>query len=91
MIGSLWDFFFGCAHSRTTFPITPRRNGTDNRRSEQANRTYIVCLDCGKEFPYSWEKMRILPAWRVPREPAAAHRVAAWFWRHHWPRGLSSR
>jgi hypothetical protein len=28
--------------------------------------TYIVCLDCGKEFPYDWQKMKVVaPAKRV--------------------------
>ena len=23
------------------------------------NGTYVVCLDCGKEFDYNWKEMRI--------------------------------
>jgi hypothetical protein len=23
-------------------------------------RTYVVCLDCGKEFPYDWEQMKMV-------------------------------
>ena len=23
------------------------------------SRTYVVCLECGKEFPYNWSEMRI--------------------------------
>lgn len=23
--------------------------------------TYVVCLDCGKEFAYDWNQMRVLP------------------------------
>lgn len=22
--------------------------------------TYVVCLDCGKEFAYDWEQMKVL-------------------------------
>ena len=22
--------------------------------------TYVVCLDCGKEFPYDWNAMKVL-------------------------------
>jgi hypothetical protein len=22
--------------------------------------TYVVCLDCGKEFPYDWKAMRVV-------------------------------
>jgi len=57
MLSSLIDSIFGCAHHRTTFPITPSRN---TKRPEGARRgTYIVCLDCGKEFDYNWKEMRI--------------------------------
>jgi hypothetical protein len=54
---NLFESIFGCAHRRTTFPITPSRN---SRRPEGARRgTYIVCLDCGKEFDYNWKDMHI--------------------------------
>lgn len=54
---TLIESIFGCAHHRTTFPITPSRN---TKRPEGARRgTYIVCLDCGKEFDYNWKEMRI--------------------------------
>jgi hypothetical protein len=26
----------------------------------QITGTYVVCLDCGREFPYDWREMRIL-------------------------------
>jgi hypothetical protein len=52
MLQSILDALFGCSHQRTTFPLTPgRKNG--------ASRTYVVCLDCGKEFAYNWADMRI--------------------------------
>src|SRR5712691_3915214 len=45
---------FRCSHRRTTFPLTQARNtGTDS------GETYVVCLDCGKQFIYDWEHMRI--------------------------------
>jgi len=57
MLNSLFSSIFGCTHNRTTFPLTP------SRRSKMAdssrNGTYIVCLDCGKEFDYNWKEMRI--------------------------------
>jgi hypothetical protein len=59
MFQSMLNVVFGCAHHRTTFPLTPgRKNGT--------SRTYVVCLDCGQEFAYSWANMRI-------GEPVPAH------------------
>lgn len=45
-----------CRHRRTTFP---QNVGKSSER-------YVVCLDCGKEFAYSWEHMRRLN--RAPRE-----------------------
>jgi hypothetical protein len=57
MLNSLFETIFGCAHHRTTFPITPTRN---SQRAEGSRRaTYIVCLDCGKEFDYNWKEMRM--------------------------------
>ncbi len=42
-----------------SFPLTNKRGG---RRSEAATQTgtYVVCLDCGKEFAYDWKTMRML-------------------------------
>lgn len=51
MMNSLLNVMFGCSHRRTTFPITPARKGSHS--------TYVVCLDCGKEFGYNWAEMRI--------------------------------
>ena len=86
MVGSLWDVLFGCSHRRTTFPITPRwRNGVPGRAADMRSETYIVCLECGKQFPYSWEQMRVLASRkRLRKEPAAAHGLAAWLSRHRW-------
>ncbi len=50
------SFLFGCLHRHTSFPIT-MRPGTGQTRLHD---TYIVCLDCGREFPYSWDEMRIV-------------------------------
>ena len=43
----LWiiQFASGCHHRWLSNVFTIRR------------RTYQVCLECGKEFPYSWERM----------------------------------
>jgi hypothetical protein len=56
MLGSLLNTLFGCSHGRTTFPITPGR-----RSMPVAHRhgTYVVCLDCGQEFSYDWNEMRL--------------------------------
>lgn len=36
-----------CSHTRMTFPQT------------KAEVTRIVCLDCGREFSYSWDDMQV--------------------------------
>lgn len=61
MISSLVDALFGCWHKNYSFPITTRRG---ERRSAAAavTGTYVVCLDCGKEFPYSWQDMKMVSA-----------------------------
>ena len=78
---SLYDLIFGCSHKRCSFPITVRGR---LRRSEAASitGTYVVCLDCGKEFPYDWQEMKMVrskpQASRAP-EPSTilpGHRAA---------------
>ena len=60
MLHSILDFLFGCSHQRTTFPLTPgRKNAGHKTVSTTRNGTYVVCLDCGKEFAYDWNGMRI--------------------------------
>ena len=60
MLNSLWNAFMGCAHRRTTFPITPaRKAGLSSTPGVARHGTYVVCLDCGKEFGYDWAEMRI--------------------------------
>jgi hypothetical protein len=60
MLHSIFNSLFGCSHQRTTFPITPaRRNAGLSAPAATRNNTYVVCLDCGKEFAYDWQSMRI--------------------------------
>ena len=72
-----FDLMFGCPHKRFSFPITVR--GT-RRRSDTAflRKTYVVCLECGREFPYDWIEMKVV---RESRENAIgvatpSHRIA---------------
>lgn len=55
------DFLFGCIHERYTFPQTVRPG---QRRSEAAcvTGTYVCCLECGKELPYDWSRMKVVSA-----------------------------
>ena len=57
MLQNLFNALFSCSHQRTTFPLTPGRRTS----APSGNRlgTYVVCLDCGKEFAYDWESMRV--------------------------------
>ena len=57
MLNSILEILFGCAHRTTTFPLTPKRKRD----------TYVVCLDCGKEFGYDWNAMRIGQPVSAPR------------------------
>jgi hypothetical protein len=57
MIGACFGFLFRCLHRSQTRPFT-------------LNKTcYTVCLDCGRELPYSWAAMRPLK----PAECANSH------------------
>jgi RNA polymerase-binding transcription factor DksA len=49
---------FGCTHRHCTFPITARHAASARPAGKQSHTTYIVCLDCGKEIPYDWQKMK---------------------------------
>ncbi len=70
MFHTLMNALFGCSHRRTTFPLTARRvNGASHPG------TYVVCLDCGTEFDYNWDEMRIGPP--VPdRVPTGARQLS---------------
>ena len=61
MLHNLITSLFGCSHRRTTFPITRGRKlpGAHATATTTPNRTYVVCLDCGKEFSYDWKSMTV--------------------------------
>lgn len=59
MIDSLFNPF-RCKHARTTFPMSPVRKKSADGRNEATAEMYVVCLDCGKQFSYDWENMRIV-------------------------------
>ena len=66
MFARVVDAFFGCWHSRYSFPITIKKG--PRSKAAFATGTYVVCLDCGKELPYDWKKMRVVSA-TVERAP----------------------
>jgi hypothetical protein len=57
-MSKLIDTLFGCPHRRTTFPMTIK--ASPHRKAVEITGTYVVCLDCGKEFPYDWHKMKLV-------------------------------
>jgi len=59
MIAELIDAFFGCKHSHYSFPISVRA-GSQSNDAAKLTGTYVACLDCGKEFPYDWQEMKVI-------------------------------
>jgi hypothetical protein len=39
--------------------MTPVRKKSAGWRDETHAETYVVCLECGKQFVYDWENMRL--------------------------------
>jgi len=71
MFAKLVDVLFGCRHARYSFPVTLR--GAKARRSEVAalTGTYVACLNCGKEFAYDWQEMKVITSPERHRERLA--------------------
>jgi len=76
MLNNLLNIFLGCSHRRTTFPITPARKAGRSLGPGQRHSTYVVCLDCGKEFGYNWTEMRIGDPVAAPVSAEAAFSAA---------------
>lgn len=78
MIANLVDVLFGCSHKRYTFPITAK-GAARHTAAASATGTYVVCLDCGKEFAYDWDQMKVVSHKRVTASPIQepAHSRAA--------------
>jgi len=72
-MANLVDMLFGCWHKNFSFPMTNK----SGRRSPAASLTgtYVVCLDCGKEFPYDWKEMKVIDS-KPAREKALAAKAA---------------
>jgi hypothetical protein len=54
MIDTILNLLFRCPHRRLTRPVTPVSKG-----GVPQGDTYVVCLDCGKQFAYDLKEMRI--------------------------------
>lgn len=54
MIDTVLNLLFRCSHRRLTNPMTPV-----TKAGKAHGETYVVCLDCGKQFRYDLKQMRI--------------------------------
>jgi hypothetical protein len=54
MIDTVLNLLFRCPHRRLTRPVTPV-----GKAGLPHSDTYVVCLDCGKQFAYDLKEMRI--------------------------------
>ena len=68
---------FGCAHHHCTFPMTAMKPGPNRSYARTPTTTYVVCLDCGKEFPYDWEQMKLVASAEHEQDAAASGRISA--------------
>ena len=65
---NMLDYLFGCSHKNYSFPITAR-GAKRKTAAADVTGTYVVCLECGKEFPYDWREMKVVS---MPRSKAPA-------------------
>jgi hypothetical protein len=54
MLDTVLNLLFHCAHRHLTRPFTP-----SGKQGAPHGETYVVCLDCTKQFAYDWKEMRI--------------------------------
>ena len=54
MIDSFLNLLFRCSHRRLTRPVSPV-----SKAGQPQGETYVVCLDCGKQFHYDVREMKI--------------------------------
>lgn len=54
MIDTVLNLLFRCPHRRLTRPVAPV-----TKAGQPHSQSYVVCLDCGKQFEYDLSQMRI--------------------------------
>jgi hypothetical protein len=54
MIDSVLNLLFRCSHRRLTRPMAPV-----SKAGKPHSQAYVVCLDCGKQFEYDVNTMRM--------------------------------
>jgi len=72
MLSELVDILFGCPHEHYTFPRTAKA-GPSRSEAASVTGTYVVCLDCGKEFAYDWREMKVVSAPQHAEEVAKSY------------------
>ena len=68
MIDTVLNLLFRCPHSRLTRPVTPV-----SKAGVPQGETYVVCLDCGKQFSYDLKQMRVGKPVEVSHESGVLH------------------
>jgi hypothetical protein len=74
MLNRILSYFFGCQHGRCSFPITIRGRARRRPAAAVLTGTYVCCVDCGQEFPYDWNEMRIIRSKRQQRAYVRQHK-----------------
>jgi len=54
VIDTLLNLLFRCSHKHLTRPVAPI-----TKAGQPHSQSYVVCLDCGKQFEYDLTEMRI--------------------------------
>ena len=54
MIDNLLNLLFRCSHRRLTRPVAPI-----TKPGQPHSQSYVVCLDCGKQFEYDVSQMKM--------------------------------
>jgi len=54
MIDTVMNLLFRCHHHRLTRPMAPI-----TKAGKPRSQSYVVCLDCGKQFEYDLDRMQI--------------------------------
>jgi len=54
MIDTVLNLLFRCSHRRLTRPVAPI-----TKAGQPHSQSYVVCLDCGKQFEYDLTEMRM--------------------------------
>jgi len=62
VIDTILNFLLRCSHKRFSRPTTPV-----DKKGAPTGDTYVVCLECGKEFVYDLNDMRIGKP--IPKSP----------------------